>query len=207
MVTLRQLGFGFGQRLLFRNVSASVHAGELLAVSGPNGSGKTTLLSILAGLRLPTQGQIELGGIKRSEIDLLAADDDGHFLNLNAIENLRFWLQLANKPLDSAQLAEDLVRWQIPNHAILSSLSVARFSTGMRRKLALLRMELCRSHLWLLDEPMLGLDRDAITRFRTSLDQHLKRGGACIIVSHDIEKLGDFSYKNLHLVEYMDAQK
>src|SRR5438552_2064461 len=70
-VVLDRITHYFGSRCVFRAVSGSVHAGEVLIVSGANGSGKSTLLRIIAGLLRPSSGSvgIDVGGAR------LSADD------------------------------------------------------------------------------------------------------------------------------------
>jgi len=69
---------------------------------------------------------------------------------------------------------------------IRQGLEVGKFSTGMKRRLALARLSLSQTKIWLLDEPLFGLDQKAIEVLIDSLQQHRDAGGAVLMISHDL---------------------
>lgn len=187
MLKVSQLGFSFGARPLFRNVSFSVSPGELVRIAGPNGSGKSTLLSLVAGLIDGATGTIEFTGDTdpRSWTAWIPADANALNPHLSAAANLQFWQDLRGQSSEPHDLAEALQFWGLKGEYIQTELAVGVFSTGMKRRLALARLTLAKANLWLLDEPLFGLDDHACKKFRELLAAHLKSGGAAIVITHD----------------------
>lgn len=175
-----------GGRLVFRDVSLAVHAGEALSLRGPNGSGKSSLLRMLAGLLPPTAGSIRWDGRD------IAEDREGHrgrvgYLgmldalkpNLSVAENLAFHAALHGGEPARAAAALDSV-----GLARLATTPARRLSQGQRRRAAIARLLVQDSPLWLLDEPTLALDQDGLARLGDALRSHLADGGIAIIATH-----------------------
>lgn len=202
---VENLSFKFEYRLLFHDLSFSLKKGQLLHIKGPNGCGKTTLLKILAGLISPNDGMLiyqKEGGEPLSRgsscLEYLAAEKNGHFLHLDARENLDYWYRFRHKKLD-IDLNGVLEEWGLPSSALLKHFPVAHFSTGMKRRLALARVKISKTSCWLLDEPLNGLDLDGIDIFKDTLKKHIESGGMAIIVSHDERSLESLSPLSLSL--------
>jgi heme exporter protein A len=175
----------------------NVASGELVQLSGPNGAGKTTLMKILVGLLRPTSGDITLSA--ESGLEYLPSESNGLYGRLNAVQNLRFFLSLRGCTLADSEIHEALAKWNLHHEWICRHLAVDKFSTGMKRRLALTRVMLSPSKLWLLDEPLYGLDEKAIQTFRTMLEAHLRHGGAAIMVSHEKSIFDGLQYRSLAL--------
>jgi len=161
-----------GERLLFRGLSFALGAGEALQVVGPNGTGKSSLLRILAGLLRPAAGTIERAG----EVALL--DDrlplDGH---LPLGRALGFWRTIDGigyGPEDVSAIGLDT----------LAEVPVRYLSTGQRKRAAILVSNTRRAGLWLLDEPLNGLDVDAAAEFQERVADYLAQGGIAVVASH-----------------------
>lgn len=187
MLKVENLTFSFKNRPLFTNLSFNVKSGSLVRIAGPNGSGKSTLLALITGLISGAKGSIEFEGSRdfRSWTSWMAADANGLITSLSATANLQFWLELRHPSFNRDRIAAALSDWGLTGEWIQSRLPVTRFSTGMRRRLSLARLELEGSKLWLLDEPLFGLDESACHKFRMALQRHLTNGGAAIVVTHD----------------------
>ncbi len=187
MLKVQDLNFSFKNRPLFSGLSFSVSAGDLVRIAGPNGSGKSTLIALVTGLISGASGSIEFSGNSdfRSWTSWIAADANGLIPSLSAATNLQFWLELRQPAADPEQIRLVLSSWGLTGDWVQTKLPVSKFSTGMRRRLALARLELEDSKLWLLDEPLFGLDDAACKKFRESLKDHLAKGGAAVLVTHD----------------------
>lgn len=179
---MSELTFGYTSAPLFEDLSFNVAAGELLHIKGPNGSGKSTLLAIVAGLLQAERGKITL---REATTEYLPAEGNGHYLKLDARENLRFWMQLHGKHLTDQQLLDELKFWRLNPGIVFNKIPVEQFSTGMKRKLALARVRLSGTNLWYLDEPVSGLDDHALVQFKLMLQSHVRTGGAALVISHD----------------------
>jgi heme exporter protein A len=116
----------------------------------------------------------------------LPAEANGLFLKMDALHNLSFWCALRGVEAEPERLRAALARWQLDHPLLSRGFPVEKFSTGMKRRLALARLGLTPSPCWLLDEPLYGLDTDAVAVFRGMLQDHLRRGGAALVVSHEL---------------------
>ena len=173
-----------GQRL-FSDISFQLDDGHLLHVSGSNGSGKTTLLRMLCGLTLPAQGEItwrqqsiESNRDAFNEDLLYLGHRHGMHSNLNALENLTLSCkQNTNRAMMFAALDEVGLGEHFEKPLRL-------LSQGQQRRVALARLLLESSKLWILDEPLAALDVDAVEWFSQRLSLHLESGGMAIITTH-----------------------
>jgi heme exporter protein A len=181
-----------GDRSLFRDVSFDVSEGELLHLHGHNGSGKTTLLRTLASLVKPAAGDIlwqdesiyELGEDYTSHVMYIghknAIKDD-----LTGAENL-----MISSVLDGHDVTQDQA-WQALDDIGLrgaEDLPVKVLSQGQRRRVALSRLLVTQTRLWVLDEPFVALDKAAVVFLQDVLRQHLEKGGMVILTTHqDVE--------------------
>ena len=156
-----------GDRLLFEGLDLSLHRGGALHLAGPNGCGKTSLIRLVAGLLRPNAGEIE-----RAEAALA---DEGLALDreLPLGKALAFW---KGPRLAEAMTAFDLDR--------LADVPVRLLSTGQARRARLARAMGSGAPLWLLDEPLNGLDRNGIDELDKAIAAHRSAGGAVLAASH-----------------------
>jgi heme exporter protein A len=187
MLRVKNLTFSFKNRPLFQNISFDVKAGELTRLAGSNGSGKSTMLGLITGLISGAEDAVSYTGDSdfREWTSWIAPDANGLIPTMSATANLSFWLELRGTAPDISRLRGALTDWGLSGDWVQSSLPVARFSTGMKRRLALARLLLEDSKLWLLDEPLFGLDDAACRQFRDALKRHLSTGGSAVVVTHD----------------------
>ncbi len=175
-----------GGRPVFEALGFALPAGGALLLRGPNGSGKSTLLRCLAGLLRPESGRILWQGA-----DIAGDRDDyrrrlrylGHQEavkpQLSVAENLRFGAALAGKGGIDPQPA--LAALGI---AGLADLPARVLSAGQRRRLALARLVAAPAPLWLLDEPLSGLDDAAVAGFAALVAGHRRAGGMVVLSAH-----------------------
>lgn len=181
-LSLRNTAIRRGGRLLFKDVSLDLAAGEACALTGPNGSGKTSLLRAVAGLVGLDAGEIGFGQIDaadaRGDHLHLVGHADGLKSSRTAREELAFWGRwCGGDSIDAAAEALDLTP--------LLDLEVRRLSAGQRRRLALARMVAAPRALWLLDEPLSPLDARWRLRLGEMMQQHLDGGGMILAAVHD----------------------
>ena len=206
VLDIDHVSFSYTNKPLLKAVSISVRPGEVIYLTGGNGAGKSTLLALIAGLTRPQQGSITIqpnpteAFSQSTWMDYLAAENNALFTGLNATENMRFWLDLADSPKQGDRIDHCLRHWGFKKKLLRERIAVGKFSTGMKRRLALARIELTGARYLLLDEPTNGLNSEGCQLFRKFLHSHKASGGSAIIVSHDkkvLENLYDYEY-SLH---------
>jgi heme exporter protein A len=175
-----------GGRQLFAGLSFELRAGEVLQVVGANGSGKTTLLRILCGLRVPDEGVVRWRGQPVAEADDAYAESlsylgfqSGLKLDLSPRENLAFARCLARGQGLSAEQALEQLRL-----GTYADRPCRQLSTGQQRRVALARLLMLDTPLWILDEPLTGLDQAARADFEQALFAHAGAGGLVVLTTH-----------------------
>jgi heme ABC exporter ATP-binding subunit CcmA len=178
----------FGATRVLDGVSLTVASGEAVALLGPNGSGKSTLLKIVATLLRPTRGTARVLGhdcVRQAEavrrVLGLIAHGAHVYDDLTALENLRFWATLGGLPADRERLTAALSDVALERHA---GARVRTFSVGMKRRLALARLNLARPRVLLLDEPFAGLDQRGRKWLEGRLETFKAAGGAVLMATH-----------------------
>ena len=191
-LTFTDVSRHFGRRRVLNKVSLRCDAGEVVALLGSNGAGKSTLLSIAATLLDPSSGEIRYGDASaraagadlRGRIGVL-----GHELSiypeLSAAENLRFFARAYGLSDVDRAVTMALGRAGLDHRDD----PCARFSRGMRQRLALERALLHRPRLVLLDEPFTGLDDAATHALAERLRELRAEGCIVLLATHDLETI------------------
>lgn len=162
-----------GERVLFREVSVAVRAGDALLLRGANGTGKTTLLRVLAGLTRP-----EAGRVTRAAAHHWVGHREGLKPQETPREHLQLWTQAWGS---GAETDPVLTRMGLTRPADVA----ARYlSAGQRRRTALARLLLEDRPVWLLDEPYTALDGDGRKLVDDLIAAHRAMGGAVIAAIH-----------------------
>ncbi|UWR21322.1 heme ABC exporter ATP-binding protein CcmA [Sulfitobacter sp. S190] len=154
-------------------VTFDVAAGSALVLRGPNGSGKTTLLRTIAGLQPVLSGQIE-GAEDRVAY---AGHADGLKAMLTVAENLKFWARIYGQSTITPALETFAL-------TALCDRLAGTLSAGQKRRAGLARLMVTGRPLWLLDEPTVSLDADAVRLFARAVQTHLAAGGSAILATH-----------------------
>ena len=192
-------------------VNLDVEQGELLALLGPSGCGKSTLLRLIAGLEQPDRGTVLLQGEEATQTHPHTRDVAMVFQgaplypHLTVRSNLAFPLQCdrrgqrpsrvdINQRIDEASsvLAIDTLLDRKPHE----------LSGGQRHRVALAKLFVRRAGIWLLDEPLSGLDEEARREVRSALvSLHAQLKPTVVLVTHDLEDALHVG----HRVAVMDA--
>jgi len=179
----------FGTIRAVDGLSLEVPAGIIFGFLGPNASGKTTTINLLLGLLEPTVGRAEvLGFDTRTQADDIRAqagallEHDGLYEHMTAEDNLGFYGRIWQMPpADREQRIEELLThmgmWERRQE------SIAKWSRGMKQKLALARALMHRPPLVFLDEPTAGLDVVSAAALREDLERMAAREGVTIFLT------------------------
>lgn len=176
--------------------------GRALVVTGPNGVGKTSLLRVLCGLTEPESGSIEYDGMHwRSDANRFRSCLTflGHrnalSADLTALENL-VWGARLKRSIDAASARARLV--DLGLGAVADRLARV-LSAGQRRRVALTRVLLSETPLWILDEPFANLDGAGREWCSERMRDHIAGGGLLVVSSHQDPRLAPGSYDELRL--------
>jgi ABC-type lipoprotein export system ATPase subunit len=187
------LSRSYGESAVFRDLSLAFESGRLTAITGRSGSGKSTLLHLLAGLDLPTAGEVEVLGkpisrldatgradVRRTHIGLVTQGTD-LVPFLTAQETVELALAMRGEPVSAATTTLAAV-----GLGELSHQHVARLSMGERQRVAVARAIAARPKLLLADEPTARLD-EANARAVGALFAELAAGTGTAVVcaTHD----------------------
>jgi heme exporter protein A len=161
-----------GDRLLFRRLTFALEAGAACHVTGANGAGKTTLIRAMAGLTTPYAGEVRREGALGLLDERTGLDPD-----LPLGKALAFWERIdgCSSP-DGAIMTLGLQP--------LLDVPVRFLSTGQKKRAALAALLNRAVPIWLLDEPLSGLDVDTIAKVTALIRLHVGGGGIALIASH-----------------------
>jgi ABC-2 type transport system ATP-binding protein len=165
----------------------AVDSGERVALMGPNGAGKSTLLGIAATALRPGRGRVEWQGTRsrRTARRLLgyAPDEGGEAETLTGRQSAHFWCRqwlgrdAARRNVTAALRAFDL--------DAVADEPIARYSFGMRRRLALVHALAHDPRIALLDEPSAGLDPEGVSALRAAMEERSVRGRTTVVATND----------------------
>lgn len=200
LLTLENLSFGYGDRLLLENISLAFRQGTVNALMGGSGCGKTTLLRLITGQLKPNAGRVvfdgeDVGSLGRRDLYRMRRrigmlfQFGALFTDMTVFENVAFPMR-EHTDLEEA-LIRDLVLMKLQAVGLrgAAGLYPAEISGGMARRVALARAIALDPPLLLYDEPFAGLDPislGTIAQLIRRLNDAL--GATSIIVSHDVHE-------------------
>ena len=175
------------------DVSFNVKGGEIVGFIGPNGSGKTTTMKLLTGIIRADKGKIVVGGYNIREDPIKAkqsigyiADSPDMFLRLKGIEFLQLIGDIYKVPeKDRRERIESLSEKFGLTEALSSPMM--SYSHGMRQKMMVIAALLHKPPVWILDEPMIGLDPKSAFELKQLMREHTKEGNAVFFSTHVLE--------------------
>jgi len=192
ILSLKNLTKIFGKFTAVHDLNLEVNPGEIFGFLGPNGAGKTTTIKMLAGLLLPTKGQIAINGNLLDQSPTLCKADTGYipdrpylYEKLTGMEYLGFIGSLYKRSPQALEEASrylelfDLIEWQ--NHLIEG------YSHGMRQKLIMTSIFMLNQPLIVVDEPMVGLDPKSARIVKELFKAKAESGTAIFLSTHSME--------------------
>lgn len=181
--------FNNSENYAIKNVSLTIQPGEFVVVVGPSGCGKSTLLSMIAGMTLPSEGEITLDNNRVAwpgPDRAVVFQDHALFPWLTARENVEFGLKMKGMSKEKREaLAEEALKLVHLPHA--GKKLIHELSGGMRQRVAIARALVLEPAVLLMDEPFAALDAQTRTLLHVHLQElwHLKRK-TIFFVTHSV---------------------
>lgn len=193
MIEFRDVTKDYDGKLALNHLNLTLESGEIVGLIGHNGAGKSTTIKSLVSVINPTQGQIFVDGKELSSNRLeikkkigYVADSPDLFLRLTANE---FW-ELVATSYDmttaevEARLGELLAIFDFASHRYEV---IESFSHGMRQKVFVISALLSDPDIWVLDEPLTGLDPQAAFDLKQMMREHANKGNTVLFSTHVLE--------------------
>ncbi len=175
------------------NISFSVRKGEVFGFLGPNGAGKSTTIKNIVGLLTPTSGSISVCGkdvvknpIEAKQCIGYVADDPLIMEKITGIEYLNFISDIFEVPADKrAERVEKLSEYFKLKNALKDPVST--YSHGMKQKASLMAALVHNPPVWILDEPIVGLDPESAFILKKMMKNHAQSGNSVFFSTHVME--------------------
>lgn len=194
MIRVEQVTKRFGKEFTaVDHLDFSIEKGEIVGFVGQNGAGKTTTIKMLTGILRPTSGTITIHGydiqkeaLKAKESIAYVADNPDMFLRLSGLEFIHLMADIYQIPAEERapriqSLAE---RFEITD---ILERPMSDYSHGMRQKMMVCAALIHNPPVWILDEPMTGLDPKAAFELKNMMREHAREGNCVFFSTHVLE--------------------
>jgi len=181
------------EKIAVNDISWIAKDGCITGFIGHNGAGKTTTLKMITGALKPTSGSIKLNGIDITQDPLNAkkqfgfvSDSPDHFLRLKGIEFVNLMADIYDTPTDGRK---ELIKDIATRLGIYDALGgeILSYSHGMRQKIMIVGTLIHNPSIWILDEPMLGLDPQSAYELKKMMKEHVANGNSVLFSTHVLE--------------------
>ena len=175
------------------NLNLKINDGEIVAFIGLNGAGKTTTIKMMTGLLQPDIGTIKINGydivkdsLKAKQIIGYIADSPDMFLKLTGMEFINFIANIYKVPLDvrKKRIKEFGERFGLSD--VLDK-PMQSYSHGMRQKIMVVAALVHDPDVWILDEPLIGLDPTSAFELKKMMREHADKGNSVFFSTHVLE--------------------
>ena len=183
---LKQLYLSRSKQMILENLNLDLQSTGVTVLLGANGAGKSTLLSVLAGISEIDSGSIDLIG---NTSVCLMPEPAVFYPQLTVLEQLGFVAELFKQKSASSRIEAALDVWQL--QAVKQKLT-QHLSLGYRQRLSLAQLTVSNADLWLLDEPMNGMDPAVLSVFKQQLLTK-KKTKAIIMATHIMHEAQDLA--------------
>lgn len=209
-----------GAKPAVNQLNLTVKEGTIFGFLGPNGAGKTTTLKMMTGITTIDQGRILINGMDIAEQPLMAKrqfgfvpDSPDMFLRLKGIEYLNFMADIYDVPGDVRRERIEKMATQLGMLEALGD-KIQSYSHGMRQKIVLMGALLHQPKVWILDEPLTGLDPKSSYLLKEMMKEHAAKGNVVFFSTHVLEvaeklcdQVGIIDRGNLLFVGTLDEMK
>ncbi len=175
------------------NLSLKVRKGEIFGFLGPNGAGKTTTIKMIIGLLNPDEGSVLIDGTDIGKNPIEAKKKIGYVPDNPNLYDRLTGTEYLNFMADVYQVPADLRRQRIGHYLEMFDLKdaapdlIKSYSHGMKQKIALTGALIHEPAVWILDEPMVGLDPKSAHLLKEQMREHCDRGNTVFFSTHILE--------------------
>lgn len=182
------------------DLNLKVNEGEIFGFIGPNGAGKTTTIKMITGILQPTEGDVLIGGINMKKDPLACKELFGYVPDNPDVYERLTGAEYLNFMADVYRVSNEMRKKKIDRYAEMFGIAEAlnrqikSFSHGMKQKLVLIGALIHEPKLWILDEPMVGLDPISAKILKDEMRSHCEKGNSVFFSTHVLdvaEKLCD----------------
>ncbi len=193
MIEFRQVTKKYGKKVALNDFSIQIPSGQIIGIIGHNGAGKSTALKSLVSIIDPSEGEIWVDGLELSANRLAIKSKIGYvsdspdlFLKLTAFE---VWELVASAFQMGDEDFQKRLDWLLTlfNFKEEQFGVIESFSHGMRQKVFVIAALLSNPDIWILDEPMTGLDPQSAFELKGLMRNHAKEGNTVIFSTHVLE--------------------
>ncbi len=192
---IQGLGKKYGKNLDFsvKDISFTIEKGELVGLLGPNGAGKSTTLKCVTGILPITEGTVEVCGenIDSNPVGAknhfsFVTDNHSVFLKMTGVQYLNFMADVYKVPFESRkEIFDSLEKAFHLGDAVFNLIS--SYSHGMKQKICMMGSLVHTPDLWILDEPMVGLDPRTQKAVTDIMKDYVSSGKTILFSSHNLD--------------------
>ena len=192
--------YGSNKHYSVHDVSLEVHAGEVFGFLGPNGAGKSTIIKSIVGIQPITEGKMRVCGYDVQSQPVQAKSNIGfvpdHYALYEKLSGREYINYIADIFEVSKEDREERIRKYVKLFELEQSIDnkIKTYSHGMKQKITIISALVHNPKVWILDEPLTGLDPTSIYQVKQCMLNHAKEGNIVFFSSHLIdvvEKLCD----------------
>ena len=195
MIDLQQVtkAYAKNKQKAVDNLTLKVEGGELFGFIGPNGAGKTTTIKLMTGILTPDEGSITMAGHRMNDDRLGAQRLIGYVPDGNELYDRLTGMEYLNFMADVYQVDSARRKAHIEKYLNIFELEgainsqVRSYSKGMKQKLLVIGALIHNPPVWILDEPLGGLDPRAAHLLKEEMIRHCKEGNTVFFSTHVLE--------------------
>lgn len=193
MIEIQNISKHYGEKIALNNLNLTIKDGEIFGLIGHNGAGKSTTIKSLVSVINPTSGEIFINNknLKENRFECkkelyYIPDNPDMFLTMAPIE---YWSLIA----DVFELSKDEKEERIEKYSKMFNMQnelhspIESFSHGMRQKTFIIAALIANPKIWIMDEPLTGLDPQAAFDLKSLMKEHKKKGNTVLFSTHVLE--------------------
>jgi ABC-2 type transport system ATP-binding protein len=183
----------YGDKRAVDDLTLEVRDGEIFGFIGPNGAGKTTTIKTIVGILKPDHGTVRVNGVDVQEDPITAKMGIAYVPDTPDVYERLTGIQFVNFIADAYQVPQHIRAPRLAQLAETLEMTdalgdvIETYSHGMRQKIVLIAALVHDPRVWVLDEPLVGLDPKASFELKTMMRRHAESGNTVFFSTHILE--------------------